>query len=187
MELHRVGSDWVTEHTCTQGWNPSPLYWKSERESCSIGSNSATPMDCTVHVILQARILPNPRTKSRSPALQVDSLSAELPGKPKNTGVSSLSLPQGIFQIQELNWDLLCCWWILYQLSYQGRTALEGWFLTSGPPGKFPIFLTDGWFLIILDTRLLSDIWLKIYSPILQFVLFFFLQFLDDVSWSMKV
>ena len=55
-----------------------------------------------------------------SPALWVDSLQAEPPGKPKNTGVGSLSLLQGIFQIQELNWGLLHCRQILYQLSCQG-------------------------------------------------------------------
>ena len=44
----------------------------------------------------------------------------EPPGKPKNTGVSSLSLLQGIFQTQELNQGLLHCRQILYQLSYQG-------------------------------------------------------------------
>ena len=38
---------------------------------------------------------PNPGFKPRSPALQVDSLPAEPPGKPKNTGVGSLSLLQG--------------------------------------------------------------------------------------------
>ena len=41
--------------------------------------------------------LPNPRIEPRSPALQVDSLLSEPPGKPKNTGVGSLSLLQGIF------------------------------------------------------------------------------------------
>ena len=40
------------------------------------------------------------------------------PGKPKNTGVGSLSLLQGIFPIQELNRGLLHCRQILYQLSY---------------------------------------------------------------------
>ena len=43
----------------------------------------------------------------------------EPPGKPKNTGVSSLSLLQRIFPIQESNWGLLHCRRILYQLSYQ--------------------------------------------------------------------
>ena len=37
-----------------------------------------------------------------------------------NTGVGSLSLLQGIFPTQELNWGLLHCRRILYQLSYQG-------------------------------------------------------------------
>ena len=66
-----------------------------------------------VHGILQARILewlvfpppgglPNPEIEPRSPALQVDSLPAEPQGKPKNTGVGSLSLLQGIFLTQEL-------------------------------------------------------------------------------------
>ena len=36
--------------------------------------------------------LPNTGIKPRSPALQVDSLPAEPEGKPKNTGVGSLSL-----------------------------------------------------------------------------------------------
>ena len=39
-----------------------------------------------------SRDLPNPGIKPRSPALQVDSLPAEPQGKPKNTGVGSLSL-----------------------------------------------------------------------------------------------
>ena len=41
--------------------------------------------------------LPNPEIEPKSPALQADSLPAEPPGKPKNTGVGSLSLLQGIF------------------------------------------------------------------------------------------
>ena len=56
----------------------------------------------------------------RSPALQADSLLSELPGKPKNPGMDSLSLLQGIFLIQGLNWGLLHCRQIHYQLSYQG-------------------------------------------------------------------
>ena len=48
--------------------------------------------------------LPYPGIKPRSPALQIDSLPSEPPGKPKNTGMGSLSLLQGIFCIQELNW-----------------------------------------------------------------------------------
>ena len=66
--------------------------------------------------------LPNPGIKPRSPASQVDSLSAEPQGKPKNTGVGSLSLLQDIFPTQESNWGLLHCRRILYQLSYQGSS-----------------------------------------------------------------
>jgi len=50
--------------------------------------------------------------------LQADSLPAEPQGKPKNTGMGSLSLLQGIFPTQESNRDLLHCRQILYQLSY---------------------------------------------------------------------
>ena len=57
--------------------------------------------------------LPNPGIDPRSPALQVDSLPSEPPGKPKNTGVGSLSLLQYIFLTQELNQGLLHCRQIL--------------------------------------------------------------------------
>ena len=56
----------------------------------------------------------------RSPTLQANSLPAERPGKPKNTGVVSLSLLQGIFLTQGSNQGLPHCRQILYQLSYQG-------------------------------------------------------------------
>ena len=60
--------------------------------SCPL-SQWCDPMDYTAHGILQARILewvpfpppgdlPSPEIKPRSPALQADSLPAELPGKP---------------------------------------------------------------------------------------------------------
>ena len=67
--------------------------------------------------------LPNPGIETKSPTLHADSLPAEPPGKPKNTGVGSLSLLQGIFLTQESNWGLLHCRWILYQLSYQGTST----------------------------------------------------------------
>ena len=69
------------------------------------------------------RDLPNPGIKPMPPVLQADSLPAEPPGKPKNTGVGSLSLPQGIFPTQESNWGLLHCRRILYQLS-----STKNWF-----------------------------------------------------------
>ena len=89
------------------------------------------PTDYTVHGIFQARILEQiaftfsrgsfqPGIESRSPALQTDQSPAEPPGKPKDTGVGSLSLLQLIFLTLELNQGLLHCRWILHQLSYQG-------------------------------------------------------------------
>ena len=81
------------------------------------------PMDfnlpgSSVHGILQARILEwvaipfsrgcsQPGIEPRSSTLWVASLPSEPPGKPKNTGVGSLSLFQGIFPTQESNWGLL--------------------------------------------------------------------------------
>ena len=62
---------------------------------------------------------PPPGIEPRSSSLQVDPLPYEPPGKPKNTGVGSLSLLQRILT-QELNQNLLHCKQILYQLSYQG-------------------------------------------------------------------
>ena len=47
--------------------------------------------------------LPNQKIKPASSALQADCLPSEPPGKPKNTGVGSLSLLQGIFLTQGLN------------------------------------------------------------------------------------
>ena len=89
------------------------------------------PMDYTVHGILQARILEwvvlplsrgscQQRDQIQVSSMQADSLPAEPPEKPKNTGVGSLSLLQGIFPTQGMNPGLLHCRRILYQLSYQG-------------------------------------------------------------------
>ena len=96
------------------------------------------PMDCIVPEILQAGILewvaypfsgylPNPGIKPGSPALQADSLPAEPQGKPKDTGVGSLSLLQRIFPTQGSNPGLphyrqiLCC------LSHLGSPRILEW------------------------------------------------------------
>ena len=107
---------------------------------CCVSQSCPTlcnPVDCgllgsSVHGILQARMLewvamPSLRGSSqpRSPTMQKDSLPSEPPEKSKNTGVGSLSLLRGIFSIQESNRGLLCCRWILYQLSYQGSPSLQ--------------------------------------------------------------
>ena len=79
--------------------------WNSSGQNTGVGSSS---------------LLPNPGIKLWFSALQVDSLPAEPQGKPKNTGVDSLSLLQEIFPTQESNRGLLHCRRILYQLNYQG-------------------------------------------------------------------
>ena len=56
-----------------------------------------------------------------------DSLPSEPPGKPKNTGVGSVSLLQGIIPTQKSNRGLLYFRQILSQLSYQGRRADSHW------------------------------------------------------------
>ena len=76
--------------------------------------------------------LPNWGIESRSPASQANSLLSEPPGKPKNTGVGSLSLLQENFLTQEWNWGLLHCRWILYQLSHPGSPQLHILRLNSG-------------------------------------------------------
>ena len=107
--------------------------------ACPVTQSSPTlcdPMDynppsSSVHGIFQERILEwvaisysressQPRIKPRSPTSKVDSLPSEPPGKPKNTGMRSLSLLHGIFPTQELNRGPLYCRRILYQQSYQG-------------------------------------------------------------------
>ena len=45
----------------------------------------------------------------------------------QNTGVGSLFLLQGIFPTQGSNPGLLCCRWILYQLSHQGSSRILEW------------------------------------------------------------
>ena len=107
-------------HMITFSWSEVKV-----AQSCPTLCN---PMDHTVHGILQARILESvafPFSRGSSqlrdwtqvPCIAVDSLPAEPQGKPKNTGVSSLSLLQWIFPTQESNWGLLHSRWILHQLS----------------------------------------------------------------------
>ena len=64
-----------------------------------------------------------PRDRTRVSRIRGDSLPAESPGKPKNTGVCSLSLLQQIFLTQGSNRGLLHCRRIIYQLSYQRSLA----------------------------------------------------------------
>ena len=85
---------------------------------------------------LQARILEwvaipssgdllDPGLEPRAPALQANSLPAEQPRKPKNTGVGSLPLLQGNFLTQELSQGLHLAGDFLYQMSYWGSPCIR--------------------------------------------------------------
>ena len=107
--------------------NVLPYTEKSESESCLVVSYSFQPHGLYMGPFPSPGDLPNPgifpaqrSSQPRSPTLQTDSLPAEPPEKPKNTGMGSLSLLQQIFLVQELTRDLQHCRQILYQLSYQG-------------------------------------------------------------------
>ena len=105
-----LSHSFVSDSFWVHGCQPTRLLcpWGFSREENQIGLPCPLPGD-----------IPNPGIEPRSPTLWADSLPSELPGKPKNTGVGSLSLLQGIFLIQESNWGLLHCRRILFQLSYQ--------------------------------------------------------------------
>ena len=114
---HSVVSDSVTSWTVT---HQAPLSIGFSRQEYWSGLPCPPPGD-----------LPDPGIKSRSPALQADSLPAEPQGKPKNTGVGSLSLLQRIFPPQESNWGLLHYRRVIYQLSYQGSPVYSAGALLS--------------------------------------------------------
>ena len=90
------------------GLQPARLLcpWNSQGKNTGVGC----------HALLQG-IFQTQGWNPDLPQLQADSLVSEPPGKPKNTGVGSLSLLQGNFPIQESNWGLLHCRWMLYQLN----------------------------------------------------------------------
>ena len=113
------------------------------------------PMDCIVHwsgkSFLSTRDLPNPGLEPRAPTLQADSLSAEPQGKPKNTGVGSLSLTLRIFPTQELNWFLPHYRQILYQLSYQFSLSRVHFFATTWTAARqASLSITNSWSLLKL-------------------------------------
>ena len=122
-------SPWPTysevAQSCPTLCEPIDCPWNSPGQDTGVGSLS----------FLQG-IFPNPGIKPRSPKLQVDSLPAEPQGKPKNSGVVSLSLLQQIFLTQELNRGLLHCRWILDQLSYQVKWMLWEFHLNNNKTGR---------------------------------------------------
>ena len=78
--------------SCSSLWSPwtiacqAPLSMEFSRHEYWSGLPCSPPED-----------LPSPGIKPRFPPLQADSLLSGPPGKPKNTGLGSLSLLQEIF------------------------------------------------------------------------------------------
>ena len=62
--------------------------------------------------------LPDPGIEPKSPAFQADSLPSEPAGKPRNTGVGSLFLLQGIFLTEDSKQGLLHCRQIMLKPQY---------------------------------------------------------------------
>ena len=86
---------WSESHSVvSESLRPHGLYspWNSPGHNTEVGKPFSSLGD-----------LPNPGIETRYPTLQVDSLPAEPQGKPKNTGVGSLSLLQQIFPTHESN------------------------------------------------------------------------------------
>ena len=97
----------------------------------SLANNTACTQALRSWGILQARILEwvampsfrgSSQTRDGSQVSHISnrSFTTEPWEKPKNTGVGSVSLLQGIFPTQESNLGLSHCMQTLYQLSYQG-------------------------------------------------------------------
>jgi len=111
--------------------------------------------------------------------MQVDSLPAELPGNPKNTGVASLSLFQQILLTQESSQGLRHGKWIRYQLSYQGSTC-HGYGQRRNNNNKTVVIMessTKLWLRVNMR-RYSKDLFPQNKAKILVFLLWFILEFI---------
>ena len=142
--------------SCPTLCDPHGLYspWNSPGQITGMGSLSLTsPGD-----------LPNPGIEPRSPSLQADSLPAEPQGKPRDTGVGSLSLLQRIFQSQELNWGFLHC----RQIFLPTELSVKPQFLSY----THPTFLLSFAALIIEQETIWSSLTIAVGFQEPHFVLF---------------
>ena len=110
---------WLKKCTHYEDWtNPLNLSLGTTKVKVKITQSCLTLCNCIVCGILQARILeciaiPFSRGSSQSRDwIQVSRIAGGFftswaTGKPKNTGVGSLSLLQRVFPTQESNWGLL--------------------------------------------------------------------------------
>ena len=129
---HSVQSSGFTEHP-QHAW-PGCRYVKRESQSRSVVSDSLRPhglnspwnspsQDAGVGSCSWGSSQPRDQTQVSHFAGVF--LPAEPQGKPKNTGMGSLSLLQWISPTQESNQGLLHCRRILYQLDYQGIPSMQ--------------------------------------------------------------
>ena len=112
VQLFTIPMDCNSPGTSVHGDSPRQEYW------------SGLPCPPPGH-------FPHPGIEPRSPALQVDSLLTEPPGKLKNTRVGGLSLLQGIFPTQKSNRGLQHCRRSLYQLSYLSTLSYFSRFIAT--------------------------------------------------------
>ena len=103
------------------------LHWLSDSLSLNhLGSPQLLPTTAVFVCILRLK------TESESNSVASDPLWPHCLYSPwnspsQNTGMSSLSLLQGIFPIQGSNPGFPHCRWILYQLSHKGSPKIQVW------------------------------------------------------------
>ena len=106
-------------------------FYNIESESCSVVSDSMQPhglyspwnspgQDTGRVAVPFSQVSSQPPDWTQVFLIEGGFFTSWATGKPKDTGVGSLSLLQGIFPTPESNQGLLHCRQILYQLSYQG-------------------------------------------------------------------
>ena len=110
--------------------------------SCSVLSNSLRPHGFFSRQEYWSGLpvpspgdLPNPGIERRSPALQADSVLSEPPGKPKNTGMGSLSFSRRTSQPR--NWTGVSCNAGRFFTSWATREAQIGYmcvYIYISPP-----------------------------------------------------
>ena len=172
MGLQRLGLDWTTELTDTyihsfsefSPLEPTLFFFNSQFQTLVSSAWKTFPnlqRSFKYGDLPSPGDLPNLGIKLRSPTLQADYLSAEPPGKPKNTGEGSLSLLLWIFLTQEWNRCLLHYRQILHQLSGKLCIYLYSPFLR----------ILHSWTYSVLFQFSVSDLWFLLpwkAFPILQ-------------------
>ena len=123
----RTGLKWLSTHTCTYFLLFSHCTeTDSENDNCVAVHAAITVFN---NMVLLVIFLESESCSVMSDSLRPHRLCGPWNSLGQNNGVGSFSLLQGIFPTQKLNWDLLHCRWILYQLNYQGSQSFwnHGW------------------------------------------------------------